>query len=1060
MAQTPNAILSRADLDEPSLTALAEACHLPSVDQIEDVYTAVHQQHKQLDDPRCQRFQIVLYLGPIIDLDRWASTFRAIVASNPILRTHLVYFDSGPNRSLLQVLSNEPHITERFENGTLTLEEYLAADQARTLTYGDALLRSAIVGRNFVLSIHHAIMDYWSVTTLLQEDLILGYIAHPGPPLQRPPFKEFVKFLVGIDEAAATKFWAARFPAKQIPAIFPLVPKRVRPSPELKISKEFRFHGRVGSNNDDGIERVSPAHLPAYVEAAWALTAAIYNDITSSGGASDSVAYGLMLSGRSSSSAANTRVDTTFLGPAHAQVAVQVSLSSQQRASLTVEQFVRDRAVALRQLQSHPALQYSMDRVAKVSEAAGVATGFQTLLNVIPAVPSAHQAKKGDEDHIRMDRIVWKVRASVALMLRCQILEDGLLVDARFDPSILDEGQLWRVLGQFEHVLHAMMAPDAGRKKLDKLSLLSEGDRAEIHSWNDTLKMMPSKNESMLLQEIFISKSTVQPDATALCADDTTVVSYRELDQLSSRLARELHNRGVKQGTNVPLAMNNSLSAVVSILAILKLGAICAPLDPHSGLFELKEALKCLSPQPLVMLASSKLQASLSGVAENLDILNVSVDFLNGLLEVHDIEYPPVDPSAPAIAYITSSAVVSTLKKPALEVITLEHHALSSTLHSIAARLFLHSSDQENPRILHSSPYHVGTSIQEMFLAFLHGGCICIPPSPSPSSLPQLSLSKPISLPPSPPPSPPASPSLSPQEAKTKVASYLASFISSTNVTTAILHPRTLSSLSPSDVPSLHTIVVPVSTDSSQIPSMWLRAVANKEVKILTSSLSPRAFLLCTMSDPLPVPTSNVPSASINAGASLAGYATWIVQSGGSTTRALAPIGRVGELMVQGTGVAISGRNSNTDGKCEWFPTGDLAKYDSDGNIILIGAPKNRVRLSRAGRSFAVQLEEVERRISSLLEAFDGHDDYRISSAEVVALTKIAGGRTQIIAVVSCPERQNEMFQKDIQKQATAELDSDLLPAVWHWVAQPLPRTSGDRIDRVAVKEWVKGLKG
>ena len=56
--------------------------------------------------------------------------------------------------------------------------------------------------------------------------------------------------------------------------------------------------------------------------------------------------------------------------------------------------------------------------------------------------------------------------------------------------------------------------------------------------------------------------------------------TYRELDEVSNRLAHLLAAHGAGPGQCVALLFNRSAEAVVAILAVLKTGAAYLPIDP------------------------------------------------------------------------------------------------------------------------------------------------------------------------------------------------------------------------------------------------------------------------------------------------------------------------------------------------------------------------------------------------------------------------------------------------------------------------------------------------
>ncbi|KAK0665445.1 hypothetical protein QBC41DRAFT_367596 [Cercophora samala] len=467
-------VLSRDDLDNETLETVAEACHISTRD-IEDIYSCVHQQldHVSHSQPgRSEWFQIVLSFDEGIDLEQWCRALQRVVKANTVLRTRLV---QCPGLGVLQVVIKEDHTTEHLSGD---VEEYLRDDQARRMDFGVPLLRSAFIGRSFVLTIHHAIMDYWSLTTLVQQDIVMAFLGEAPP--KRPQFKEFVAHCLAIDEGAAKAFWASRFDSRRLPVVFPPVPPGHTPYPSQAVEKEIILTHHAGPGS------ISPTHVPTFAEAAWALTAATYAD-------SDSITYGFVLSGRSPTLGG---LEST-LGPMHVEAPMQVNLNIQQRKGMTVEQLVKDRATSLRQLQAHPALQYGLAKISLVNEAAQVASKFQTLFNIIPALPPKFSTASDAPAPIRMDRVLWQARTLPALILRCKLESingDGgatshgpgttrISLKTLYDPDVLPERQLHRILNQFEHTL-CVLAKAPLTTRLDRLPLFNKHDLGEVLRWN------------------------------------------------------------------------------------------------------------------------------------------------------------------------------------------------------------------------------------------------------------------------------------------------------------------------------------------------------------------------------------------------------------------------------------------------------------------------------------------------------------------------------------------------------------------------------------------------
>jgi amino acid adenylation domain-containing protein len=99
---------------------------------------------------------------------------------------------------------------------------------------------------------------------------------------------------------------------------------------------------------------------------------------------------------------------------------------------------------------------------------------------------------------------------------------------------------------------------------------------AQLLEWNRTDAEYPRDST---IADVFMHQVVRTPDRTAVIAGDRQL-SFRELDERSSRLARHLQSLGVKPDTLVGVALGRSEALIVSLVAILKAGGAYVPLDP------------------------------------------------------------------------------------------------------------------------------------------------------------------------------------------------------------------------------------------------------------------------------------------------------------------------------------------------------------------------------------------------------------------------------------------------------------------------------------------------
>ena len=84
----------------------------------------------------------------------------------------------------------------------------------------------------------------------------------------------------------------------------------------------------------------------------------------------------------------------------------------------------------------------------------------------------------------------------------------------------------------------------------------------------------------MAVTDLLLRNVTQTPDKPAVIAADGEL-SFHQLDQAAGRVATRLHQRGVRRGDTVAMAMDNAQAAhfTASYFGIHKLGAIPVPMN-------------------------------------------------------------------------------------------------------------------------------------------------------------------------------------------------------------------------------------------------------------------------------------------------------------------------------------------------------------------------------------------------------------------------------------------------------------------------------------------------
>nr|QEO73849.1 condensation domain-containing protein [uncultured bacterium] len=122
-------------------------------------------------------------------------------------------------------------------------------------------------------------------------------------------------------------------------------------------------------------------------------------------------------------------------------------------------------------------------------------------------------------------------------------------------------------------VTAAAQAPD---RPVDELAVLPAGELATLAGWQAGER---AELDDVLVHQVLEQRVAATPDAVAVVAADATL-TYRELDQLAERFARQLRRLGVAPDEPVGIHLGRSSLLMVALLGILKAGAAYLPLDP------------------------------------------------------------------------------------------------------------------------------------------------------------------------------------------------------------------------------------------------------------------------------------------------------------------------------------------------------------------------------------------------------------------------------------------------------------------------------------------------
>jgi len=152
--------------------------------------------------------------------------------------------------------------------------------------------------------------------------------------------------------------------------------------------------------------------------------------------------------------------------------------------------------------------------------------------------------------------------------------QDGIGGVFTYALDLFDASTIERLSGHYQNLLARLLArPQAVLATHD---LLSPAESAQFAAWNRWPQTYPA---SVPVHELIRRQAEAQPQAVALVCGDVSL-TYAELETQANRLAHRLLNLGRNKANRVALLLPRRAETIVAMLAVLKAGAACLPLEP------------------------------------------------------------------------------------------------------------------------------------------------------------------------------------------------------------------------------------------------------------------------------------------------------------------------------------------------------------------------------------------------------------------------------------------------------------------------------------------------
>ena len=405
------------------------------------------------------------------------------------------------------------------------------------------------------LAEHHAILDGWSVASLVTELLRTCAALRDGraDPAGAPPAARFRDFVAlearAVASGASRAFWRGVVEGAPLAALPP------REGEDAPRTDEMQYLWiDVPAETAAGLRRAAEG---AGVPLKTVLLAAHLRVLALLSG-EDDVVTGYVTSGRP-----ETEDGERVLGLFLNTVPLRVRMTGGTWLDLVRRAWAAEQAL----------LPHRRFPLAEIVREAGGRTPFEAVFNFTHF--HVYDALADDGVRLEPDRFYQKTEIPLAASAAVNPATGALRLRLEHDAARLGGAQARAVAGWYARALASLAARPEGRWDAD--ALLDGGDAARLRVLGDGPAL---EADARALHARFERQARRAPRAPALVCPGGGRLTYGELDARAERLARRLRRRGVGRETVVGVCTGRSAELAVGVLGVLKSGGVYLPLDP------------------------------------------------------------------------------------------------------------------------------------------------------------------------------------------------------------------------------------------------------------------------------------------------------------------------------------------------------------------------------------------------------------------------------------------------------------------------------------------------
>ena len=627
-----------------------------------------------------------------LDADALERAWRALVARHAVLRTGFAW--EGLDEPLQLVHADAPLPFERLdwrgvpaEEHEARLDAFLRDDRARGFDLArPPLMRVTLVRlddarHRMVWTNHHALLDGWSLPTLLAE-LDAAYAAlREGKEPALPPVRPFSDFIARLRaRPSGEAFWRERLAGLEEPT--PLGVDRPAREGEL-LPGEARV--LLSPEAFDGLQRLARrcrVTLGTILQGAWAVVLGRY-------AGRDDVLFGATVSGRTPELEGVESMVGLFINT----IPIRVRLPADEPIEAWLPQLQREQNEA-REHEHTPLV--DVQRWSRMPRGASLFDSILVLENYPTRDDAGRALPLRDVRGLSRTNYPLTVVAAPGERFSLRLFHDRVR---------LADDAVARMARHLERVLETFARDPA--RPVGSVDVLSDDERARLDAWGAPTTSATPRH----LRDLLAEQAARAPDAVAVEKGNERW-TYARLDARAEALAARLRALGVGPDTLVAVSLEPSPDLVAALLGVLKAGGAYVPLDPS---YPEERLAHMLDDSEAPLLLTSRALAPRFAAART------------RVLALEDADAQPVAPAGDAragspddLAYVIYTS--GSTGKPKGVLVT---HRGAAALAEAQREAF---GVESGTRVLQFASWSFDASFWEMLMALASGATLCMMP--------------------------------------------------------------------------------------------------------------------------------------------------------------------------------------------------------------------------------------------------------------------------------------------------------------------------------------------